>query len=92
MEMFENGTSFISVTDLNYKSVILCQRPLWSSFCIDSSSLTSAMTKVGESFTPVNIQTSGKFSTFNCIQFCIGQSANVSKISFFTKPALLKRM
>ncbi len=65
--------------DLPNSTSIICQSPIFSSFCLDSPSLSAAMAKNGEIFLPDNI-VAPQLSSYSCIQFCVNQNANVRQI------------
>jgi len=59
-------------------SEVFCEMSFLSSFCIDASTLTSAMASAGEAFLTEKF-TSSTLSTSSCLKFCKSRQANVSK-------------
>ena len=70
----------VVVTNNQTSSVMFCQSPITSSFCVDYASLTLAMSNVGERFMADVLQSASPaqtISSYSCIQFCSSKNAEV---------------
>jgi len=73
----------VVVTNNQTSSVMFCQSPITSSYCVDYGSLTLAMSKVGESFMADVLQSAfptQMISSHSCIQFCANKNAKVCSL------------
>jgi hypothetical protein len=90
MSMSASNATFLNISSLNSPSLLLsnnktssvmfCQTPIASSFCIDSASLSLSMSKVKESFMQEKLQattTTQMISSYSCITFCSNNNAQV---------------
>ena len=76
----------VVVTNNQTSSVMFCQSPITSSFCVDYTSLTLALSYVGESFIADVLQSASPaqmISSYSCIQFCSSKNAEVRLIFRF---------
>jgi hypothetical protein len=90
MSMSTSNAIFLNISSINSpsllmtsnktSSVMFCQAPIASSFCIDFASLTLSMSKVKESFMQEKLQSTTAtqmISTYSCINFCSNNNAQV---------------
>ena len=70
----------LAYSNSSTSSLIFCQGPLSSFYCIDLPSLISALAKAGGAFmaNPTEADPTQGMSSFSCIQFCYFKSAAVS--------------
>ena len=88
----QSTTPFLNVSSLNSPSVnytadqpnsiMFCESPIDSSFCIDLKSFNSELAKVGITLMPDQIQ-GQSISSYGCIQYCKTKNADVIFILLF---------
>ena len=74
------NSPLVTVTNNQTSSVMFCQSPIEKYFCIDSNSLTLAMSQAGESFMSDQLQSTSsaqRISVYSCVQFCSNKNAMV---------------
>ncbi len=79
--------SLVTSTSNQPSSVMFCQSPIERYFCIDSNSLTLAMSQAGESFMPSQLLSTSpaqRTSAYSCIHFCSNKNSMVRYCHFPT--------
>ena len=58
-------------------SIIMCQQPIESVYCIDSNALISAMKSVNQTLSTKSVVANSALSGYSCIQFCAANGFQV---------------